>query len=213
MPTSAHTVKGPASSRTATVRPGTRVPQRSEVPRRRALGERRHPVPEPPLGSHVRGERLAGRAVRAGPDPSVLRAGRSAARRGAARPAAQRREHHPLPVALLRPHTEAGDKTTDEVWLDASDRVVRLHSTLPTEDPLEFVANRVSIAPPEPGAATGACAQPEVLASGRSKARDSFTHSSLERRGSSASFWRRVWASSWRPVRTRYPTSSKELNR
>ena len=28
----------------------------------------------------------------------------------------------------------------DEVWLDASDRVVRLHSTLPTEDPIEFVA-------------------------------------------------------------------------
>jgi len=25
-------------------------------------------------------------------------------------------------------------------WLDASDRVVRLHSTLPTEDPIEFVA-------------------------------------------------------------------------
>jgi hypothetical protein len=43
-------------------------------------------------------------------------------------------------MALLRLHAEAGDKATGKVWLDASDRVVRLHSTLPTEEPVEFVA-------------------------------------------------------------------------
>ena len=35
---------------------------------------------------------------------------------------------------------KAGDRATNEVWLDASDRVVRLRSTLPTEEPVEFTA-------------------------------------------------------------------------